>query len=366
MNHRGLYKINTRSPRAWPRKHWCSFDGDSPWVWLTSLILLMLVVAPVVADAVSCDFPTDISQVRPDPEGTPTRVSVGLYIIDLQRIDNVKQTLAIDFLMAAQWEDPRLASDARSWCRVDLDTIWHPDLLILNEENLAMELRENVDIDSQGNVFYAQRFIGTISAPLDLRNFPFDHQTLSIILVDETYTADELTFTVNERRTGHADTFSIADWSLGPPTIERGVFYFAPSGKDIPSLEYRVEATRLPFYYFLKIVFPLTMIILVSWVVFWLNPSHLGTQLGLSATTIVILGIFQLALRDLLPRIPYMTRMDYFLLGSQILVFLALLEAVTSGVLAERNPAVAQRLDWWSRRVFPTVFAVLVLFAFLL
>jgi hypothetical protein len=103
----------------------------------------------------------------------------------------------------------------------------------------------------------------------------------------------------------------------------------------------------------------------MSWAVFWLDPVHLGTQVGLSATTMVILVIFQLNLGAVLPRVSYLTRVDYFTLGSLILVFLALVEAVTSGTIAAKGKhALAQRLDRWSRVVFPTSFVLLLIIAF--
>ncbi len=389
-----VYKLNTGSSRARQRKPRSSFAGGSPWVWLTSLVSLLVVAAPIEAgpqaggptagggsrgprashgqffiprmgDAVSCDFPKGISTVRPNPKGVPTPVSVGLYVNDVERIENVKQSFQIDFVLLVRWKDPRLESGARPLCIVKLDAIWHPDLLIVNEELLVKDYPDELEVEPDGTVFYVQRFTGTLSVPLDLRNFPFDRQALSIKLLSGRHSADELLFDVNKTYTDRSETFTIADWSIGPPTADVEVFYFAPLATDFSLFVYRLEARRHPFYYFLKIVFPLTMIILMSWVVFWLNPSHLGTQLGLSASIIVILGIFQLSLLDLLPRVPYMTRMDHFLLVSQILVFVALLESVTSGVVAERNPALAQRLDWWSRCIFPTAFVVLVLFAFL-
>jgi len=80
----------------------------------------------------------------------------------------------------------------------------------------------------------------------------------------------------------------------------------------------------------------------------------------------VILVIFQLNLGTILPRVSYLTRVDYFVLGSLILVFLALVEAVTSGVIAARGKeALARKLDRWSRWFFPASFLMLVALAFL-
>ncbi len=141
--------------------------------------------------------------------------------------------------------------------------------------------------------------------------------------------------------------------------------YFSPQDRNFSSFSYEFEATRESGFYVWKVIVPLTLFIFMSWSVFWLDPIHLGAQLGLSATTMVILVIFQLTLGNLLPRVSYLTRVDYFVLGSLVLVFLALVEAVASGTIAARgNHARAQRLDRWSRWVFPTLFLGLLVFAF--
>ena len=144
-----------------------------------------------------------------------------------------------------------------------------------------------------------------------------------------------------------------------------GYFYFAPQNRLLSQFEYEVTATRHAGFYVRKVIFPLILVIIMSWAVFWLDPVHLATQVGLSATVMVILVIFELNLGTLLPRVSYSTRVDTFLLGSRLLVFLALVEAVTTGILAAGGKeALARRLDRWARWVFPASFVVVLVLAF--
>ena len=46
---------------------------------------------------------------RPDPDGTPTEISVGLYFLDVAQIDDVAQDFGADVVIRAAWTDPRLA-----------------------------------------------------------------------------------------------------------------------------------------------------------------------------------------------------------------------------------------------------------------
>lgn len=335
---------------------------------LLGLIALFIMLVPLAAHAGRCSTVPKIGLFeRPDTEGGPTRVLIGIYVIDLTQIDDIDQTFRADFVMELKWRDPRLAREkaGRQTCVLRLDEVWHPHVLVLNQRALARAFDDIVEIDAQGGVTYIQRYQGWLSVSLNLRDFPFDRQTLRIKILSRDYGPDEVSFVDDEGVTGRRETLSIADWSIGPATSEVSVFYFEPGAVDLSRFNYELEARRHPGYYFLRAIFPLMIIIFVSWTVFWLDPSQLGTQIGLSATTIVMLFVFQLKLGDLLPRISYLTRTDLFVLASQVLVFLALVQSIISGTLAvSGKQTLARRLDRWARFIFPASFVVVLLIAF--
>ena len=71
---------------------------------------------------------------------------------------------------------------------------------------------------------------------------------------------------------------------------------------------------------------------------------------------------FQFATQAVVPRLNYLTIMDKFVLGSTVLVFLALLEALATGYLiAKEREAVAVRMDWVCCRIIPAAFVGLIL-----
>ncbi len=338
--------------------------------WLVWLILPFMMVVPVAAEVppaatsiAPCEVPPRIADTRPDPEGVPTRVSVGLYVLDIADINDVKQSFTARIAVRVQWKDPRLAALAH--CKLRLEEVWNPRMRFLNPGALEKTRENIVEIDPQGTVTSTQGFRGTLTVPLNLREFPFDTHVLPFTMITLEYGPEEVLLVVNERITGRANTFSIPAWAIGPGTTRLGTFYFAPQDRNWSRFDYEFVARRHSGFYVRTVMFPLMLFIFMSWAVFWLDPIHLGTQIGLSATVMVILVIFQLNLGTFLPRVAYSTRIDLFVLGSQILVFLALVEAVTSGVLAGRGKEVfARRIDWWARWVFPAAFAVVLVLGF--
>jgi cadmium resistance protein CadD (predicted permease) len=60
-----------------------------------------------------------------------------------------------------------------------------------------------------------------------------------------------------------------------------------------------------------------------------------------------------------LPRLPYMTRLDAFILTSTLLVFFSLIEVLVTAIMDNnRQTARAKKLDRYCRVIFPLIFAI--------
>ena len=201
--------------------------------------------------------------------------------------------------------------------------------------------------------------------PFHLSEFPFDKHTLAISVVSGGYDTGQVQFVIDEEVMGQMEDLSLTDWAIDPGNGKVTSLYFAPQDRSFPSFNYELNVHRYQGFYLSKVIIPLTMIIFMSWTVFWLDPKHIATQVGLSASVIVILTIFQLNLGNFLPKISYLTRMDRFVLGALVLVFFALVETITGGALAGAgNSGLAKTLDRWARVVFPLAFLFVLAFAF--
>lgn len=310
-----------------------------------------------------------VGKTRPGPGEVPIGVSVGLYVNDIVEIDDAERTFTVDLFGRLRWKDSRLAPKGRSSAtgtrQLLLEDIWHPWPTILNRRESMRIFPDTVEVNSEGMVTYKQRLYGNLSTPLDLKDFPFDRHILKIEIVS-LYQTDEVLFTVDEEIIGQTETPSIVDWTIGPGSASVDSKYIPSLDRTVPRFIYQFEVRRRLAYYIWKIMVPLCLIISISWSVFWIDPSQLGPQMGISVTALLTLMVYLHRIGDLLPKVPYLTRMDEFILGSLVLVFLAFFEAIATGTLAGRGKsALAQRIDRWSRGVFPASFALLVAFVFL-
>ena len=101
---------------------------------------LVLSLAPLAALAEGstprCDLGNYDPAQRPDPEGTPTEVGVGVYVVQVDRVDNVDQSFRLDTFIRLSWRDPRLAAVVAaagvSSCRFPLADVWEPRIILFN------------------------------------------------------------------------------------------------------------------------------------------------------------------------------------------------------------------------------------------
>jgi len=332
------------------------------------LVLLGVVMASPVQGA--CEVPVEFRGTRPDPVGTPTEVRLSAMLIDLQSINDSAQSFTVDIYVLVRWSDTRLISpelpESLVGCMIPLDDIWTPRPVFVNERNARRAFEEKVAVLPDGTVEYAQRLQGEFTSRLHLLDFPFDEHDLVVEILARGYTPEEVAF-VPELVTGMAADLTITDWHVGEASAEVVGRYLQPRDKTIASVVFRTPVKRRVGFYSMKTFLPLTLIVFMSWAVFWIKPGLLPPQIGVSTSAILTLIAFQFSLGYMLPRLSYLTRADRFLIGSTLLVFLAFGEALRTSYLANRDQEErALRIDRISRVLFPILFVAVLISSFLL
>jgi len=331
------------------------------------IALIMILLSPFFLPKESYGNNENLFE-RPDSTGIKTEVTIGIYVVDIEYIDNLKQNFTADFLLTAQWKDKRLSGEKR---KINIEKIWSPNINILNGRNLSTMYPENVDVDEDGNVMYRQRYYGNLTCLLDLKNFPFDDQVLPISLVTLGYRPEQIELIFQDDNSGSAPRFSNSDWEIGKGVGSIGEYIASSSGKNsieyiLPAAHFKFEAKRHIFYYIWKVVLPLFIIVLMSWAIFYIDPTMVAPQLGLAATSILTLIAFLFSLGRILPPIAYLTKIDYFVYGSLSLVFLAFGEAVLTIHLGSNGKIEnAKWMDRKARIIFPLAYLLILITFFI-
>jgi hypothetical protein len=313
------------------------------------LLLLLASHTAVLADA-----------VRPSRDTGPTRVEVVMAVLDVSQVSSARQNFHASVFFRLRWTDPRLAHDEENQM-VPLGQIWQPRFLLLNQQLARSSFPNVASVSPAGQVTYRQRVTGIFSQPLDLRDFPSDRQNFSIQLATG-YTADELELVVDPR-SGISDVLSLPDWDILGADVKTVTIEMLPgtAATGVTAAVISFQAERRQEYFIYQAIIPLVLIVAMAWIVFWIDPSAAGTQISVSITAVLTLIAFRFAATSDLPKVDYMTRLDFFVLGSTVLVFGGLAQAVFTMHLAKVDMLPrARKIDLWCRWLFPIAFFLLV------
>ncbi len=322
---------------------------------LTICFLLTTLLAPQAAE------PQGASLIsRPNASGR-TQVEVGFYLLDLSAVDGATQSFEADVVVSARWVDPRLAGTVSKPTILAADDLWEPRIEVVNRRSVDTTLSGDLRVFPDGAVTWAQRFIGTFSAPMDLREFPLDRQRFYIQVVSATGEGDEMDFVadLDANVSGQSERLSVSDWRIGPTRIEPAPLFINAGGRALAGIALVMDAERELGYYIVQVVLPLMMIVTMAWTVFWIDPSVVTTRMSVVVTTMLTLIAYRFALASFVPRLPYLTRLDWFMLGSTSLILATLLTmAATAHLQSRGRDELVMNIDRWGRVCFPVVAAL--------
>lgn len=308
-----------------------------------------------------------MSKVRPNEGGQPTEVKIGVAVVDIDSIDGAQQSFVANFAVLAEWKDPRLAEDVDFVRVMDTDDVWTPTLQILNQQKLFETLPKQVEVSPDGTVNYAQRYWGTLSYPMNLENFPLDEHPLQIKLVTVGKDHNNIKFSINQKVIGMSDILTVTDWEIVSWNIFPEAVNIGPNLPVLPGVVFEFQAKRLVNFYIIKVLVPLIMIVFISLVVLFIDPTHIGPKFSIAITAILTLIAYRFLLGGLLPKISYLTHMDYFLFGSMFLVFAVLVEtSIVARLVGRDKEKEAKTLDYWSRFAFVILFLIILVGSFIL
>ncbi len=299
---------------------------------------------------------------RPYEDAGPTRIQALIYILDVDDVQTADQSFHANVYVEVNWHDPRLTHENTGRIIMKLDEIWHPNIQFLNQQRLFSTIPDIVQVSPGGEVTYAIRVWGSFSQPYNLRDFPFDKQIFTIQLVEAVYTIDEVIFEQHQKfNSGISKRLSLPDWDILSWNVESRPYRANPEYEESTAgFSFTFEARRRIGYFIVKVILPLLLIVAMSWVVFWVDPLEIGSQVTVAVTAMLTLIAYRFSVGTNLPHVSYLTRIDYFILGSTFLVFFSLVEVVIISSLAKNdNLSLARAIDRWSRVLFPLSFALL-------
>ncbi|XP_048050795.1 glycine receptor subunit alpha-2 [Megalobrama amblycephala] len=275
------------------------------------------------------------ARIRPNFKGPPVNVTCNIFINSFGSVTETTMDYRVNIFLRQKWNDPRLAYSEYPDSSLDLDpsmldSIWKPDLFFANEKgaNFHDVTTDNklLRIFKDGTVLYSIRLTLILSCPMDLKNFPMDVQTCTMQLESFGYTMNDLIFEWLDK-----GPVQVADGLTLPQFIirdEKDLGYCTKhynTGK-FTCIEVKFHLERQMGYYLIQMYIPSLLIVILSWVSFWINMDAAPARVALGITTVLTMTTQSSGSRASLPKVSYVKAIDIWMAVCLLFVFAALLE----------------------------------------
>ncbi|XP_040565593.1 glutamate-gated chloride channel isoform X1 [Lepeophtheirus salmonis] len=283
------------------------------------------------------------NRIRPSGRNgtdTATIIVVNLYIRSFAKIDDVKMEYSVQITFRQKWNDDRLQyanrlqhGDMRTKIKyltmTDAKKVWMPDTFFRNEKEGRFHniLVPNVYIRifPNGDVLYSIRVSLTLACPMNLKLYPLDRQQCSLRVASYGWTTDDLQYIWKPSEPVQI----VKDLHLPRFTLEKYISDYCNIKTNTG--EYSCLTVDLTFkrefsYYLLTIYVPCCMLVIVSWVSFWLDPNAVPARVSLGVTTLLTMSTQTASISNSLPPVAYTKSIDVWTGVCVTFVFSALLE----------------------------------------
>ncbi|XP_060608435.1 gamma-aminobutyric acid receptor subunit rho-1-like isoform X2 [Ruditapes philippinarum] len=252
-------------------------------------------------------------------------VYVKVNFLKVTDIDTIKEVFHADVLVKVRWREPSL-DNAKDLSVSDFSKFWNPKIVISNSAPSATcKTWRSVNLAKDGEAFILEKFRvkGVFAENLELHDFPFDVQDLSIVVSSE-LDDDDVDIIEDNEEVSAVNVLCFVDdteWTV------RDFVYSEPRqfNKEIaetqfknPALLVKCVATRNAGFFLYNIILIMTMISTLSLTTFAVDKSLIQNRLQL-AFIITLTGVtFKMVSNQSLPKIPYLTHLDRFIIGSMV------------------------------------------------
>uniref|UniRef100_A0A9J7X799 Gamma-aminobutyric acid type A receptor subunit rho3a n=1 Tax=Cyprinus carpio carpio TaxID=630221 RepID=A0A9J7X799_CYPCA len=227
--------------------------------------------------------------MRPGFGGSAIPVGIDVQVESIDSISEVNMDFTMTLYLRHYWQDDRLAfpssnNKSRTFDARLVKKIWVPDVFFVHSKRSFIHdtTMENImlRVYPDGNILYSVRITVTALCSMDFSRFPLDTQNCSLELESCWYNRLYINF-----------------------ILRRHIFFFM-----------------------LQTYFPTMLMVMLSWVSFWIDRRAVPARVSLGITTVLTMSTIITGVSASMPQVSYVKAVDIYLWASFLFVFLSVIE----------------------------------------
>ncbi|GAB1603424.1 gamma-aminobutyric acid receptor subunit beta [Argonauta hians] len=274
-------------------------------------------------------------RLRPQFGVKALRIGMEIIIASFDSISEVNMDYTITLYLNQYWIDERLVYSNNSDDNLTLtgdfaENIWVPDTFFANDKNSFLhditEKNKMIRLFGNGSIVYGMRFTTTLACMMDLHYYPLDVQNCTVEVESYGYTmVDVIMYWRNDKdAVMGVDRIELPQFDIKEYKTVVTIEKLTTGNYQRLSLSFKLQ--RNIGYFIFQTYLPSILIVMLSWVSFWINHEATSARVALGITTVLTMTTISNGVRSSLPRISYVKAIDIYLVMCFVFVFAALLE----------------------------------------
>ena len=299
---------------------------------------------------------------RPDHVKLFVRVS----FVSIGDIDAVKQEFQCEFYLNVRWTEPLLKGKKHT-DDVDWDSAWEPGVYFIDVVNYDIyernqQLRPSSVDTGVPDVIQYFHIKGTFKEVLEVNNFPFDYQDLTLVLTAN-LSVKQVTLLKDPKRDDNIRTWNFTarqEWDLQPHVLTQSTQSIPEEGasKNIfPLYQIRLHVMRQYGFYIYNVAIIMCLITALTFSAFSVKVDSVGDRIQITLTLLLTSVAFKYYVQQFVPTVSYLTLMDKYLLCCMVFQFAMAIHNSVSGMITN-----SKSLHYFEWIVFGTSLSVFVLY----
>ncbi|XP_062870091.1 gamma-aminobutyric acid receptor subunit rho-3a [Trichomycterus rosablanca] len=273
--------------------------------------------------------------MRPGFGGSSVPVGIDVQVESIDSISEVNMDFTMTLYLRHYWQDDRLAfrstnNKSRTFDARLVKKIWVPDVFFVHSKRSYIHdtTMENImlRVYPDGNILYSVRITVTALCSMDFSSFPLDTQNCSLEL--ESYAYDEkdlVLYWKNGNDSLRTDEIVLSQFFVEEFHPSYGLAFYSSTGW-YNRLYINFILRRHIFFFMLQTYFPTMLMVMLSWVSFWIDRRAVPARVSLGITTVLTMSTIITGVSASMPQVSYVKAVDIYLWASFLFVFLSVIE----------------------------------------
>ncbi|XP_004391734.1 PREDICTED: gamma-aminobutyric acid receptor subunit rho-3 [Odobenus rosmarus divergens] len=274
--------------------------------------------------------------MRPGFGGSPVPVGIDVQVESIDSISEVNMDFTMTFYLRHYWKDERLSFPSTTNKSMTFDhrlikKIWVPDIFFVHSKRSFIHdtTVENMmlRVYPDGNVLFSLRITVSAMCFMDFSRFPLDTQNCSLELESYAYTEEDLMlyWKRGNKSLNTDEHISLSQFFTEEFSASSGFAFYSSTGW-YNRLFINFVLRRHIFFFVLQTYFPAMLMVMLSWVSFWIDQRAVPARVSLGITTVLTMSTIISGMSASMPQVSYIKAVDVYLWVSSLFVFLSVIE----------------------------------------